>query len=54
MPTVPKINTVTEFCKMITHIGAREIIGIFMFSGSLIKAGRSFKIFQELSCNLRY
>ena len=33
---------VTEFWK-ITHIVAREIIRIFMFSGLLIRAGHSFK-----------
>ena len=36
---------VTEFWK-ITHMGARGIIRIFMFSGLLINAGHSFKIFQ--------
>ena len=33
---------VTEFWK-ITHMGAREIIRIFMFSGLLIRAGNSFE-----------
>ena len=33
---------VTEFWK-ITYMGSCEIIGIFMFSGLLIKAGHSFK-----------
>ena len=43
---------VTEFWK-ITHMGAHEIIRIFMFSELLIRAGHSFKTISKIfSCNL--
>ena len=38
----PPYKYVTKFWK-ITHMGAREIIRISMFSGLLIRAGHSFK-----------
>ena len=47
------VTNATEFWK-ITHMGTHEIIRIFMFSGLLIRAGYSFKQFQDFSCNLRY
>ena len=49
----PQMEYVTEFWK-ITHIGAREIITIFMFGGLLIREDMVLKIFQGLYCNLRY
>ena len=38
----PQMEYVTEFWK-ITHIGAREIITIFMFGGLLIREGHGFE-----------
>ena len=47
------LQFVTEFWKII-HMGTREIIKIFMFSGLLIRAGYSFENISEFSCNLSY
>ena len=47
------LQYVTEFWK-ITHMGAHEIIRIFMFSVLLIRAGKKFKNISRISCTPRY